>query len=426
MESIVSKHEFARSRAQVEGFKNNLDPDGLVDHYKSTVESGLYDRETIFGKNGVLSNDLAEMAEAQQKLAIENAVGTAFDAWQATVTEADPDGDLNVAFDVIEADPNVPAGDKQEVESEVKTRVENRRAETKLATEQDDTASVEIINGWINNNELNGITDRIKGLPLTETRKAEEVKKAKDYIRTVNNYRDDVFTSSEARVKVLSVISDVKNGILTRDQGIQTYNEIANVKVFDVTTKEGKTLFPINTTEGKTFMNQIFAAGEDAKDVVKQRQASTFKRREKQLRDAIEKQPNIFEPELATEILKDFANIAVIELNNKFDEGEFTDEEVKQEVDTLMRKYTLSEFQQGLAVTARELRLSERLEEQQQAITKTVESLRREGRNEEAKLIMDEAIKFGIFESDGDKIKKTKGKAKRGLGRRLLDRFLNR
>lgn len=453
-----------------------------------------------------------------------DAIGNAFDIWQQTITPENLDGDLTAAFASIEADPRVSEADKQEVESELKTRVANRRAETKLALDKSEAESVETINGWINDDDLDNITNRIKELPLTETKKRAEIKRANDYIRTVNGYRKDIVTSDATRIKVLQLTSSIKNRTISLDEGIEAYNRIASGitaepeelitlepddetkfqeeyaktaselglspdpndplhfydyrALFEETgklpvgpqkhfpskfkllghprliidgkdTRTGKKATPelakqnkeareiaegtftvkpiINTTDGKSFINGMFAASESAKNVVRQRQASIFDEREKQLRDSIEGQPNIFDPQLATELLKDFANEAIIELNDKFREDEFTKEELDIEVDRLIRKFTLSEVQQNRAVFARELKLAETLETQQESITKTVASLRNEGRTEEAKEIMDEAIRLGIFEfeSEGTAIKKTKGK-KRELPKKLLDRILRR
>lgn len=346
-----------------------------------------------------------EAAKVQAAAAIENSTSNAFGVWAAT-------GDLQKAFDSIEADPNVPADDKQEVESELKTRVENRRAEDKIKVEQADAQSVETISGWINDGELAGITERIKELPLTETRKREEIKNAKDYIRAVNGYKTNVVTSNETRIKVLALTTDIKNRLISRDEAITAYTQIANTN-------------DINTTDGKSFINGIFSAAEDSKDTAKQRNNSVLQTRERQLRDAIESQPNVFDPQIATEILKDFANEAVIELGDKFRDGEFTNDELDLEVNRLMNKFTLSEIQQTRAAIARELRLADTLEKQQSSITKQIEALRKEGKPDEAKALMDESISLGIFEIDGDKVKKKKGK-KRNLGKGFLDRIFNR
>jgi hypothetical protein len=204
---------------------------------------------------------------------------------------------------------------------------------------------------------------------------------------------EEIITSNSTRIKALRVISAVKTGRMSQDDGLELYQNIAKVE-------------SINGTDGKQFINDIFKAGEAAKNVERQRQNDILTKREKQLRDAIEKQPNLLQPDLATEILRDFANIAVIELNNIFREGDFTDDEVRQQVDRLLNTFTLSETQQLNAVNARNLRLAKTLKQQQDNITKIVERLRAEGKNDEAEAVMDEAITLGIFTAKGETVQK--------------------
>ncbi len=134
-EAELSKQELRRSEVLIENFKVNLNYEGLTDHYARMVAAGTYDEETIFGTiidgkpvGGRLELELKAMKAAEQKLAVDNAVGTAFAVWEATITKENPDGDLRLALDSVEENPNVPAGDKQEVESEAQTRIKNRQA----------------------------------------------------------------------------------------------------------------------------------------------------------------------------------------------------------------------------------------------------------------------------------------------------------
>lgn len=355
---------------------------------------------------------LNEVRQAQAKVAVGNVIGGGFGVWEGTRTEENPDGDLNQALDFINAS-GIPEGEKQEAESELKTRVQNRRAEDKFIAERADAESVETINGWINNDELAGITERIKELPLTETRKAEEVKRVKNYIRTINSYKANVITSNETIIGARNIISDIKNGDLDVNEGIEAYTELAKTE-------------DINTTDGKSFIADIFRAGESAKDDTSRRRNSILKSRERQLRDSIEKQPNFLAPAESDEILKDFANIAVIELTDKFREGEFTGQDVQVETDRLIRKYTLSSGQLLRAQVARQSKLAETLKEQQKSIKSIIESLRSEGNRAEAKEVLDEAVSLGIFSIDKDgNIIDTgqKKEVKQGIFKKLMERF---
>lgn len=222
---------------------------------------------------------------------------------------------------------------------------------------------------------------------------------------------DEIITSDSTRIKALRVINAVKTGSMTVDRGLEVYTTISKV--------EG-----INGTDGKGFINDIFAAGETAKRVEAVRQNEILGEREKQLRDAIEKQPNFFGDDVAAEILKDFANKAVIELNDAFREGDFDKKQLDAQVDNLIRRYTLSEAQQLNAADARSLRLAKTLKEQQESLTKLMESLRAQGKTADAQRIMDEAIELGIFTKDGETIKKGIGK-KRNIGVEAIKRILD-
>ena len=268
-------------------------------------------------------------------------------------------------------------------------------------------------------NIINGGTDitEMAGLILADSIIADDdkttaVNKIKTFFTTWNSAikedKVDIVTSNSTRIKALRIIKAVKTGRLTDDEGIDVYSTLSKVE-------------EINGTDGKQFINDIFAAGEAVRSVEKKRQNDILAGREKQLRDAIEKQQNILDPDLATEILKDFANIAVIELNDAFREGDFTKEEVDIEIDRLLRRFTLSEAQQQMAVNARSLRLAKSLKEQQESITKAVESLRQQGKEDAAKQVMDDAIRLGIFINEGGTIKK--GKKKAGVIRELLKRM---
>ncbi len=250
---------------------------------------------------------------------------------------------------------------------------------------------------------------------ISDEDKISAVNKIKSFFSTWNSATkkdgEDIVTSDSTRIKTLRVIQAVKTGKMTVDEGLDVYTIISKV--------EG-----INGTDGKGFINDIFSAGETAQKAEAVRQNEILGAREKQLRDAIEKQQNILDPSMATEILQDFANIAVIELNNIFREDEFTDDDVKIQTDRLIQKYTLSELQQANAVNARSLRLAETLKEQQESLTKIMATLKTQGKTVEAQAIMDEAIELGIFTKDGETIKKGTGK-KRNVGVEAIKRILD-
>lgn len=92
----------------------------------------------------------------------------AFNTWQSTVTKEDPDGDLNAAFKVIE-DSDIPAEDKQEAESELKTRVTNRRAESKIQLEAQQEEDLGNINAAMyDTKDYNAATALVESSTLPE------------------------------------------------------------------------------------------------------------------------------------------------------------------------------------------------------------------------------------------------------------------
>ncbi len=326
---------------------------------------------------------------------------------------------VSAATSIAQAEELVNSAKGLDTDTERLLRSRIRTSKTQIKSDSEATANQAVEDSFAKIREKDtDIASMVAAIQNNPNISAEDSNKA---ARTITAFYSswnsatsfNVVTSNATRIKALEIKNRVLNNKITRDEGLALYKEI----------KE-----PINPTDNKSFINDIFTAAQSAKDVVKQRQGSAFDRREKQLRDSIEKQPNVFFPDEATEILKDFANAAVIELNNKFPtDTEFTDDDVKTEVDILTIRYTLSALQQSRAVIARELRLAETLQAQQESITKIVESLRKEGKTEQAKEIMDEAIALGIFEQDGEKIKKKKGKEKarisEGLWKRLREQF---
>ena len=110
----------------------------LLDGAEGMLSEEMRDAKLVQGANQIIAIDEADRA-AQAKIEAEANLGAAmedaFNAWTATVTPENPDGDLSVVFNSIAQDERVPAQDKQEAETEVKARIINRRAEANLALE---------------------------------------------------------------------------------------------------------------------------------------------------------------------------------------------------------------------------------------------------------------------------------------------------
>lgn len=142
----------------------------------------------------------AEITENQKNDRVNVAAAAGFGAWQATVTQDSPDGNLTAGLNVIAAS-DIPEGDKQEAESELKTRVTNRRLENKLQTENAAKQEINRIQGLINDGTLTGVEDEINAslnIDETEKRKLIAATRAEvdarlkdDEISSVFNQRDD-------------------------------------------------------------------------------------------------------------------------------------------------------------------------------------------------------------------------------------------
>ena len=105
----------------------------LADGLTATAEdSGVLTPQEAARQNVKSQTEVTKIRKAQFEGAV---MSQAFDAWKLTVTPDNPDGDLNAALDLVDAS-GIPEEDKQEVESEIKTRVINRRGENQVALEK--------------------------------------------------------------------------------------------------------------------------------------------------------------------------------------------------------------------------------------------------------------------------------------------------
>ena len=247
-EAELSKQELRRSEALIENFKVNLDYEGLTNHYARMVAANTYDYKTIFGTivdgkpvGGRLELELKAMKAAEQKLAVDNAVGTAFAAWEATVTKENPDGDLGVALDTVENDPTVPDGYKQEVESEAQTRIKNRQA---INEEKRAKASSEA------NKQLTDLMADNKPM-------VDEIKARRDILsdREYNSWmkaaaNPDVKLNYPEYDKVVDIIDGVAAGTHTQEQAEEAINNGVG-KYFDGTeAKQLRTKLSTNLKPG--------------------------------------------------------------------------------------------------------------------------------------------------------------------------------
>ena len=176
-----------------------------------------------------LAADLDVLDVAERKVFVGNASQIGFEAWQATVTPEDPDGDLNVGFDAINAIEKLTGAQRQDAESQTKTRVSNRRAEIKLEQGQAADAASDEVNEKLNKGEFDGIDAFINSQDgITETQKNTLITHAAAFTKAINDAKEDTVTTDETNISIDRIIDDVRNGRKDYEEGIAAYSELAS------------------------------------------------------------------------------------------------------------------------------------------------------------------------------------------------------
>lgn len=143
MEAIRTRQALAAFNLHRKNLITNFKDNELTDLYAGQVKSQLMTKEFAAAQ---LAVDLAVIDVAEGKVFVGNASQIGFDAVQATVTPEDPDGNLTAGFDAIEAIQGLTGAEKQDAESQLKTRWTNRRAEDTLELEAQQEEDLDNIN----------------------------------------------------------------------------------------------------------------------------------------------------------------------------------------------------------------------------------------------------------------------------------------
>ena len=246
-------------------------------------------------------------------------------------------------------------------------------------------------------------------------------KDIKSYNNTYNSaVNDKIVTSDEARMAMNRLRRKIKRGDTTETGGFY----VANDAFADY--KKLKSKQKINTIDNKAFLNNIFKDEESARDVRVAKIETVMGRKENQIRDFIESQPNLIstgQERIINEIARDFANKAVIEFTDKFidDTPETFDRDVVDaDAARIIQKYTLSQEQQMRAVFAREFAQAANANVQQELMRKEATRLQQEGKIEEAEAIVEEAKLLGI-PVDGKKVNITEKPKKSNNLKNILE-----
>ena len=180
----------------------------IENHIQAAIDNDLITAEQ--GDKLRLASDAAVKKFETEQMKATVSEG-AFDAWKGTVSEASPDGDLRVAFDFVQAS-DVP--DKQEIESEVRTRVVNRRAENKIALENQQETDRGIINDalYVNKDYSNSL-ELIRNSTLPEKEKTALFKENEDRAKLAARGEVEV-NDPDALDKVTTAIAQLGNDTL--------------------------------------------------------------------------------------------------------------------------------------------------------------------------------------------------------------------
>lgn len=388
--------------------------DFIDDVIDEMVEDGVWTPEEgkarkLSAKSGISS---FEKSQAQDLLDLEQN-----EAIELALLQVDPETkeiDLAAAAKVIDQF-DLPEKMTNEAIRAVEFRAkqiegQRERAETQLQTDTMTTLYSQIsgdeVPADVINREINRATlpdeNGLRALTITQ---AESMKAILAQDQTID-------TSDDTRLAIENIISSVRAGQLSLDGGVDAYTALAK---------------DVARSEGGGFLQRIVQAGEAAKSTTEQKKGGLLKERGDFLQTSISRQPNLFAPEQADEILGDFAKKAVIELNDKFRDMDFEDStELDLEVARLIRKYTFGDVQLQRAVNFRNIESAQSAKEQTAAIIAVIQQLRSEGSNAEAAVVANEAARTGLLEVDAEgNIIETETSGEKKPTKSLLDRIFD-
>jgi hypothetical protein len=265
MEAIQSKQQLATYNQLQENNIKSLSIDGKAKYntnMENAISSGLVDEGSARAKQ---TEDYAIFDAAQSKVTVANVSGIGFNAWEATITEDNPDGDLNAGFDAINAIEGISGDQKQDSESAMKTRVSNRRAENKLQIEAAQSEESENVYDKINDGELVGINALIDAQPnLTGKQKLDLKDSSAKRAKAINsNATTNRITEAELYTKSLDIwrgnISkaefnkDLANAAENLDD--DSYRRLAKSAADTLKSSQAESLSRANTEAGRLIVD---------------------------------------------------------------------------------------------------------------------------------------------------------------------------
>ena len=212
-----------------------------------------------------------------------------------------------------------------------------------------------------------------------------------------------------AVIQVEDIIQRVKSGKLSGKDGVDEYIALGS---------------QIPQAEHKGYVQRIREAENSSPE--DKRQTDMFKRREKQLFDLVYRPPSAYptaEEQQRADASRDLANQAIIDLYNMFPDADYTDDQLKEAVNTLTRQYQMSATQLGRYLSNLAAANKDSYRQQQKDTLLRIQQLKDEDKHDEAQDVRDTAEKTGLLkpgvEYDDNGAPKGQGKRKSATGRVL-------
>ncbi len=227
MEEIRTQRELVEFRTRSDEWVaagNIAEFEKLVDGHTGTLLS--QEAAEAFKATGLARMEKRQDAidEAQIEAEKGQALGDAFAVWESTVTPQLPKGDLNEAFKAINKDPRILQEDKQEAESELKTRVTNRRAEAELAVEAQRESDRDAINKLFTERDYTAVTAAIEASTLDEREQGIRLREARSRADAAVKKTPEI-NDGVALDKITTAIAQVGNDTLSLADAKKIYND---------------------------------------------------------------------------------------------------------------------------------------------------------------------------------------------------------
>ena len=219
MEEIVTQGELSRLKTNHDMMVAGRDSNGLKKLYDGVSGNLLTPDTATFN----FAKGVAQIEKLEAEDAAASAIGDAFQVWEGTVTPENLGGDLNTAFDSIQADPRVSAEDKQEVESELKTRITNRRTETEQLLETQREEGRKALNSIFANKKI-PTPSEIQAINLPASEEKDYIKWAAAETRRIED-GEDIITNSKKRAELYKSAMSIITGAKTRNDVLNDLNE---------------------------------------------------------------------------------------------------------------------------------------------------------------------------------------------------------